>query len=97
MRTPEIIKEACVKKMEGLPEKVAERRKFMRTPEIIKEALFAKIAERGQGIGQGGARQLDLGADKCKCPKCGHVANHDRGTPCSEISCPECGTKMGGV
>ena len=69
----------------------------MKTPEIIKEALFAKIAERGQGIGQGGEKQLDLGADKCKCPSCGHVANHDKGVPCNTISCPECGTKMAGV
>lgn len=30
----------------------------------------------------------------CVCPACGKKILHKRGTPCMNISCPECGTKM---
>jgi hypothetical protein len=30
----------------------------------------------------------------CVCPKCGATAPHSVGTPCYEIPCPKCGTKM---
>ena len=38
-----------------------------------------------------------LGSNVCTCPKCGHQDTHRRGTPCSEIVCPKCGTAMQGV
>jgi hypothetical protein len=28
------------------------------------------------------------------CPQCGAKVNHTRGTPCFNMSCPKCGTKM---
>lgn len=31
---------------------------------------------------------------KCVCPNCGEEVTHDRGIPCYEMNCPECGTKM---
>lgn len=43
----------------------------------------------GRRAGQGGG-----GVDTCICPKCGHEEPHQRGTPCTEKSCPECGTTM---
>jgi len=49
---------------------------------------------RGQGQGQGGARQGDGGADKCVCPKCGTEVSHEKGKPCNDKKCPECGTAM---
>jgi len=52
--------------------------------------------ERGEGMGSGGERQGDGGADKCVCSKCGATTEHEKGTPCSEIECPECGAKMEG-
>jgi hypothetical protein len=55
-----------------------------------------KNKERGEGQGVGGERQGDGGADKCVCPECGATAEHEKGTPCSEMSCPECGAKMEG-
>jgi len=30
----------------------------------------------------------------CLCPKCGYKAPHQKGTPCQEKKCPECGAKM---
>ncbi len=39
----------------------------------------------GKGLGPGGT---------CKCPNCGHEAEHPRGTPCYEMVCPKCGSKM---
>lgn len=47
----------------------------------------------GGGRGMGGGRALGPGGN-CICPKCGHKATHERGTPCLEIKCPECGTYM---
>lgn len=50
--------------------------------------------ERGKGQGVGGDKQGDGGTDTCTCPSCGATAKHDRGTPCMDMSCPKCGTKM---
>lgn len=58
---------------------------------------FSDEYERGKGRGKGGPRQGDGGAKYCKCPKCGHTIDHERGKPCQEISCPKCGTKMEGT
>ena len=74
----------------------------------IKEADVKESAEkiiesieileaRGDGQGQGGGKQGDGGADKCKCPKCGYEQVHEKGTPCNEIKCTECNTPMVGV
>ena len=52
---------------------------------------------RGEGQGVGGDVQRDGGADTCTCPKCGATAQHERGTPCGETPCPECGTMMMGT
>jgi hypothetical protein len=49
---------------------------------------------RGDGMGQGGPYQGDGGAEMCVCPACGHEMRHERGTPCNETECPECGAMM---
>ena len=49
---------------------------------------------RGDGQGQGGARQGDGGASICVCPECGEEIAHVKGTPCNKIKCPECGAIM---
>jgi len=59
---------------------------------------ISKLEEgRGDGQGQGGNKQGDGGADKCKCPKCGNEQAHEKGIPCNEIKCSKCGTAMGGT
>ncbi len=30
----------------------------------------------------------------CVCPNCNYKVKHKRGVPCSNLNCPECGTKM---
>lgn len=67
------------------------------TPEAF-QALGQAISSlaRGQGQGQGGPRQGDGGTDTCVCPECGATAKHDRGTPCTKVSCSKCGAKMVG-
>ena len=47
----------------------------------------------GRGKGMGGGRGLGSGGD-CVCPDCGHKAPHERGAPCFEIKCPNCGSYM---
>ena len=47
----------------------------------------------GKGRGMGGGRALGPGG-QCVCPKCGHKESHERGHPCLEIKCPECGSYM---
>jgi hypothetical protein len=49
-------------------------------------------AERGgrmkgnkPGMGPGGY---------CVCPSCGEKVSHKVGTPCYNLSCPKCGTRM---
>ncbi len=56
---------------------------------------------RGGGMGRGRGRGR-MGGDKagagpmgnCICPSCGAKVSHIRGTPCFDMKCPECGTKM---
>ena len=60
----------------------------------------------GRGGGQGGGRGGGRGpgrmggpkaagpGGKCICPSCGHEVPHQAGTPCYEVKCPKCGTKM---
>jgi len=51
---------------------------------------------RGEGQGVGGERQGDGGASVCVCPDCGYEMPHEKGTPCSEQTCPKCNTPMQG-
>lgn len=37
------------------------------------------------GLGSGGF---------CICPKCSEKIPHQRGLPCQEVKCPNCGAKM---
>ncbi len=51
---------------------------------------------RGPQTGRRGLNR-PLGSNVCTCPKCQHQESHRRGTPCSQIACPKCGTAMQGV
>ncbi len=40
-------------------------------------------------------RRHDMGVGgNCICPKCGSITGHQRGIPCQDQRCPECGAKM---
>ncbi|HQE96028.1 MAG TPA: NifB/NifX family molybdenum-iron cluster-binding protein [Candidatus Marinimicrobia bacterium] len=56
---------------------------------------------RGQGQGRGGQRFGRMGggsaagpSGNCVCPQCGHKEPHQRGIPCFEQKCPQCGAAM---
>ncbi len=62
---------------------------------------------KGQGSGTGrgmgrGAGQGKMGGNRpgagpggvCKCPGCGATVEHQAGTPCYQVVCPQCGSKM---
>ena len=59
------------------------------TEELVEKA-------RGEGQGVGGPKQGDGGVGQCVCPECEATASHEKGTPCAEVSCPECDAKMRG-
>ena len=49
----------------------------------------------GSGMGRGGGNRPGAGpGGNCVCPACGATAPHQAGTPCYNVSCPKCGTKM---
>ena len=55
----------------------------------------------GQGQGRGGHGHGRMGGPlaagdggTCVCPKCGHREPHERGTPCAQSKCPQCGAAM---
>ena len=53
----------------------------------------------GRGMGQGGGQGRRGGfaagpGGSCVCPKCGKTLPHQRGVPCLQITCPDCGTAM---
>ena len=48
----------------------------------------------GQG-GRGGQGGFALGPQgECVCPKCGKPVPHQRGIPCLQMTCPDCGIAM---
>ena len=50
---------------------------------------------RGQGQGRGRMGGFSLGTGgSCVCPSCGKTAAHQRGVPCTQIKCPNCGNNM---
>jgi len=54
---------------------------------------------QGQGNGgrrgrMGGGRGLGPG-DYCVCQSCGTKVKHQTGVPCYQMTCPNCGAKMG--
>ncbi|MDD4537950.1 MAG: DUF5320 domain-containing protein [Lentisphaeria bacterium] len=48
---------------------------------------------QGQGAGRGGGMGAGTGGE-CVCPKCGKRLAHQRGVPCTQRQCPDCGTTM---
>jgi len=50
-----------------------------------RKGKFKETIKEAQGKGPEG---------NCICPKCGHKQKHERGTPCSTIKCPKCGTHL---
>ncbi len=49
----------------------------------------------GRGKGQGGGMGLAAGPEgACVCPECGRRIPHQRGVPCTEQRCPECGVAL---
>lgn len=48
---------------------------------------------QGQGRGRKGGFGLGLGG-KCVCTNCGKKVSHQRGTPCYQMKCPDCGGAM---
>ncbi len=50
---------------------------------------------RGGGRGRMGGNRPGAGPNgECVCPACGTKAPHQRGVPCYDIKCPNCGAKM---
>ncbi|MFP4256355.1 MAG: hypothetical protein ACLFQ9_05795 [Desulfobacterales bacterium] len=47
----------------------------------------------GQGIGRGGRFAAGPGG-VCACPDCGYQQPHERGVPCPQVKCPQCGRAM---
>ena len=49
----------------------------------------------GGGRGRMGGNRPGAGPEgACVCPSCGKKIEHQRGTPCYNLNCPQCGTKM---
>jgi hypothetical protein len=48
----------------------------------------------GDGPGESGSGQGTGMADFCLCPACGAKAPHERGIPCNQVTCPQCGKPM---
>ena len=51
-----------------------------------------RLRRRRSGRGGGGPAPA-TGGD-CVCPRCGHGEPHERGVPCSQVTCPKCAARM---
>jgi hypothetical protein len=48
----------------------------------------------GRGARMDGTRQGAGPGGNCICPQCGEKVAHKRGTPCYEVECLKCNTRM---
>ncbi|MBN2399607.1 MAG: NifB/NifX family molybdenum-iron cluster-binding protein [Candidatus Aminicenantes bacterium] len=48
----------------------------------------------GQGRGRMGGLRAGGDSGTCLCPKCGQRVAHERGVPCVQRQCPQCGSAM---
>jgi len=62
----------------------------------VAEAVTKILEGRGEGMGVGGPRQGDGGADACYCPECDKSFPKQKGVPCQTGKCPTCGGKLVG-
>lgn len=54
-----------------------------------------KSGSRKKGTGPGRGRGGGMNTSGfCACPLCGQRVPHERGKPCFEQKCPECGAEM---
>jgi len=51
-------------------------------------------AGRSGGRGRMGGPKAAGPSGYCVCPHCGHKQPHVAGQPCTELTCPKCGTRM---
>jgi predicted Fe-Mo cluster-binding NifX family protein len=53
-------------------------------------------AQRQSAHGQSSSRNFSVisALDVCICPNCGYSSRHERGTPCKQIECDQCGAVM---
>ncbi len=58
-----------------------------------REQSGSSASPGSSGMGRSGSGGA---AGVCTCPKCGHQAPHERGKPCMDMKCPECGEVMRG-
>jgi len=87
-------KKVLIKEINMTKEKIMELGKEVIEKKEVTEEVIEKA--RGDGQGNGGAPQGDGGASICICPKCNKELPHVKGTPCNEVTCPDCGTPMAG-
>ncbi len=51
--------------------------------------------QKGRGAGQGRGAGFRAGpGGYCICPNCGAKLPHELGVPCSQLTCPRCGTRL---
>jgi hypothetical protein len=48
----------------------------------------------GKGTGRMGGQKQGGPSGNCICPQCRTKTIHERGVPCTERKCPNCGTLM---
>ena len=54
---------------------------------------ISRVGDFMQGRGRMGGSATGPSGE-CVCTKCGHKVPHQRGLPCYQIKCPECGAEM---
>jgi len=47
-----------------------------------------------QGRGRMGGPKAGGTAGTCRCPNCDTTQAHERGIPCMQVRCPQCGSPM---
>ncbi len=86
----------CGRGRRGRPVTLEREDRFMRARNQGRSGPGGRQGGGGPRARQGGGpgRRASGTDGSCVCPKCGHKVPHQRGVPCFEQTCPECGAAM---
>ena len=67
---------------------------FPQRRQISRQGMKRIMNRKAGSMGRRSRRFAAQAGERCICPECGYILEHEAGKPCSETICPECNSRM---